>query len=259
MMHVAQAHMSEAQQIASATAIHRRLRAPQKRMKALPAPTAGQPQNVVTRLAELPLWRLEPDWFNHHVLCFRQNNSREDYLEYACAEAGVDVDVAIGPSRGALVIKLKNEIAYNLKVRFGMGFSEIARFVGADHATIAHRINSHCVANGLEHPDPMYKMTEARTAEAKRRFEAGEAIPTIAKDLGVNPETIRIRGKYDGWYITPKERRYRDFVATIDRAELVRLVRRGYAIATIAGMIKQPVRAIDRYLEEMKINMHRGG
>lgn len=251
MMHVpVQQHRGYAEQRAAAIAVHRRLRAPQARTRALPQTSASQLQNVVTRLAELPLWRLEPIWFDHHVLAARQNRSREDYLEFACAEAGVDVDVATGPCRDAKIIKLKNEIAYNLKVRFGMGFSEIARFVGADHATIAHRINSHCVANGLEHPDPMYKMTEARTAEAKRRFEAGEPIPAIAKDLGVNPETIRIRGKYDGWYITPREANYRDLVATVDHGELMSLVRKGYAIATIASMIKKPVLAIERYLKE---------
>ena len=207
------------------------------------------------RVESVPMWKTEETRFSHHVLTFKAQTSPRDYLKLTCRNAGVTVDEIRSSRRASHLSSLGFVISYDLKTKFGMSYSAIARMLDVDHTSVRYFITRHCERTGS--PNPLTSMAKAdeEAEKAREMFEAGISIPNIAVSLGMCPRNVRKLGLQRGWYVTPLEQKYRSFVANANEMEVRILANAGLQAKSIARRLKTSESAVSRYMQDKGIHI----
>ena len=104
-----------------------------------------KPEPVVIEAAarfvfrQLPLWKVKDIHFDAHMAEWwdRAGNQPKSYLKDRCLELDVQYRGIIGRSQCHPIVKVRQELMWELREKFGLSFPAIGRlFGGRDHTTV---------------------------------------------------------------------------------------------------------------------------
>lgn len=96
-------------------------------------------------------------------------------LEAVKTKHDMPSELILGKQRMWYIVDAKNELAYELRKRYGWGLKIIAHFCKAkDHTVVRHRIVQHAVHNKVKLPDGVKLGTHKRTSRRRLKQSANK-------------------------------------------------------------------------------------